>query len=383
MLSKADYKAKSREIGGVYREYFGRHYPAMTLVEVKRLYDDDCAIEIEGVAVLDVGLGAQTWPHPPTLGPPMQRRAVHARHRPGIPRQRVTTGLAFDGHRIAAYRGVVRGITVRSRNVVATIGATVQTLFGGNISLYTALCERAREEAFELMRDHAAAIGANAIVAMRYDANDVAPGVTEVLAYGTAAVIEAGGDAAGDSRLGAAARRSRTRRALDPQAPRPDRRRPGLPPGRRLTRAGSPSLHSARGRQVRGSVRVSPRAPRRGPAPGEHETYYRYTVLGYVKDAAGKQGSGISVELVSEKTGFSYLGETDGSGLYVIVTRLGDESVGERLRLRAGSQTVTVLAQFDPDDHTRERGTRVDFDGPKPVETPSAFAATLKRFLDE
>ena len=120
-----------------------------------------------------------------------------------------------------------------------------------------------------------------------------------------------------------------------------------------------------------------------GPAPGEHETYYRYTVLGYVKDASGKQGAGISVELVREKTGFSYLAETDSSGLYVIVARLGDESVGERLRLRAGSQTVTVLAQFDPKDHTRERGTRVDFDGRKPVETPSAFAATLKRFLDE
>ena len=67
----------------------------------------------------------------------------------------------------------------------------------------------------------------------------------------------------------------------------------------------------------------------------------------------------------------------------MIVARLGDESVGERLRLRAGSQTVTVLAQFDPKDHTRERGTRVDFDGRKPVETPSAFAATLKRFLNE
>lgn len=120
-----------------------------------------------------------------------------------------------------------------------------------------------------------------------------------------------------------------------------------------------------------------------GKAPGEHETYYRYTVLGYVKDASGKQGAGISVELLREKTGFSYLAETDSAGLYVIVARLGDESVGERLRLRAGIQTVTVLAQFDPNDHTRERGTRVDFDGRKPVETPSAFAATLKRFLDK
>jgi len=117
-------------------------------------------------------------------------------------------------------------------------------------------------------------------------------------------------------------------------------------------------------------------------ASAEHETYYRYTVLGYVKDAAGKRG-GIPVELVREKTGFSYLAETDSSGLYVIVARLGDESLGERLRLRVGSQTLTVLAEFDPDDHTRERGTRVDFGDAKPVETPSAFAATLKRFLDE
>jgi len=120
-----------------------------------------------------------------------------------------------------------------------------------------------------------------------------------------------------------------------------------------------------------------------GKAPGEHEAYYRYTVLGYVKDGSGNQGTGVSVELVREKTGFSYLAETDSSGLYVIVARLGDESVGERLRLRAGSQTVTVFARFDPKDHSRERGTRVDFGGPTPVETPSAFAATLKRFLNE
>jgi len=104
--------------------------------------------------------------------------------------QWVTTALVFEGYRIAQHRGVVRGITVRSRNVVVNIGAWVQTLFGGNITLYTELCERARQEAFDLMREHAAAVGANAIVSMRYDANDVAPGVTEVLAYGTAVVIE-------------------------------------------------------------------------------------------------------------------------------------------------------------------------------------------------
>jgi len=107
-----------------------------------------------------------------------------------VPPQRVTTGLEFEGHRIVAYRGVVRGITVRSRNIFANIGALLQTLVGGNITLYTELCERARQDAFDLMREHAEAIGANAIVSMRYDANDVAAGVTEVLAYGTAVVIE-------------------------------------------------------------------------------------------------------------------------------------------------------------------------------------------------
>jgi uncharacterized protein YbjQ (UPF0145 family) len=108
-----------------------------------------------------------------------------------IQSQWVTTAPAFDGYRITQHRGVVRGITVRSRNLVANFGARIQTLFGGNITLYSALCERAREEAFDLMREHAAAVGANAVVGMRYDANDVAPGVTEVLAYGTAVVIEA------------------------------------------------------------------------------------------------------------------------------------------------------------------------------------------------
>jgi uncharacterized protein YbjQ (UPF0145 family) len=104
--------------------------------------------------------------------------------------QWVTTALGFDGYRVASSRGIVRGITVRSRNLVVNFGAWIQTLFGGNITLYTELCEHARQEAFDLMREHAAAVGANAIVSMRYDANDVAPGVTEVLAYGTAVVIE-------------------------------------------------------------------------------------------------------------------------------------------------------------------------------------------------
>ena len=104
--------------------------------------------------------------------------------------QWVTTALGFDGYRVTHNRGVVRGITVRSRNLIVNLGATIQTLFGGNITLYTELCERARQEAFELMLEHASQMGANAVVAMRYDANDVAAGVTEVLAYGTAVVIE-------------------------------------------------------------------------------------------------------------------------------------------------------------------------------------------------
>ena len=106
---------------------------------------------------------------------------------------RVTTAMGFEGHRIVQHRGVVRGIVVRSRSVVGTIGASIQTLFGGNITLYTELCERARQDAFDLMLQHGTEVGANAIIAMRYDANDVADGVTEVLAYGTAVVIEPAG----------------------------------------------------------------------------------------------------------------------------------------------------------------------------------------------
>jgi uncharacterized protein YbjQ (UPF0145 family) len=107
-----------------------------------------------------------------------------------IQSQWVTTAFGFEGYRTTANRGVVRGITVRSRSVIGSIGASIQTLFGGNITLYTALCERAREEAFDIMVQHGAQVGANAIIGMRYDANEIAQGVTEVLAYGTAVVIE-------------------------------------------------------------------------------------------------------------------------------------------------------------------------------------------------
>ena len=102
-----------------------------------------------------------------------------------------TTAFALEGYRTKQTLGVVRGVTVRSRSVFGTIGASLQTLVGGNITLYTELCENARADAFNLLLEHAAESGANAIVGMRYDANEVAPGVTEVLAYGTAVVVEA------------------------------------------------------------------------------------------------------------------------------------------------------------------------------------------------
>ena len=102
----------------------------------------------------------------------------------------VTTAFTIDGYRIVRNLGIVRGITVRSRSIIGNIGAGIQTLFGGNISLLQQLCERARQEAFMLMMQHAAEHGANAVVGMRYDANEVMSGVTEVLAYGTAVVVE-------------------------------------------------------------------------------------------------------------------------------------------------------------------------------------------------
>jgi uncharacterized protein YbjQ (UPF0145 family) len=102
----------------------------------------------------------------------------------------VTTAFGFDGYRIARNLGVVRGITVRSRSVVGNFVGGLQTLVGGNITIFTELCEHAREEAFLLMVQHAQQVGANAIIGMRYDANDVMEGVTEVLAYGTAVVVE-------------------------------------------------------------------------------------------------------------------------------------------------------------------------------------------------
>ncbi len=107
-----------------------------------------------------------------------------------IPHTMTTTQFELDGYQVVRSLGIVRGIIVRSRSLVGTIGASLQTLIGGNITLLTQLCEKTREDAFELMLQHAAQIGANAVVGMRYDATEVMQGVTEVLAYGTAVVVE-------------------------------------------------------------------------------------------------------------------------------------------------------------------------------------------------
>ncbi|MBP6822689.1 MAG: YbjQ family protein [Acidobacteria bacterium] len=102
----------------------------------------------------------------------------------------VTTAFELPGFRVIRNLGVVRGITVRSRSIFGTLGGSLQTLVGGNISLFTQLCEKARAEAFEILIQHASEIGANAIIGARYDANEVMGGVTEVLAYGTAVIVE-------------------------------------------------------------------------------------------------------------------------------------------------------------------------------------------------
>jgi uncharacterized protein YbjQ (UPF0145 family) len=102
----------------------------------------------------------------------------------------VTTNTQLEGYRVVKNLGVVRGIIVRSRSIIGNLGAVIQMIFGGNISLYTELCEQTRRDAYEIMIQHAEKIGANAILAFRYDATEIASGVTEVLAYGTAVVVE-------------------------------------------------------------------------------------------------------------------------------------------------------------------------------------------------
>jgi uncharacterized protein YbjQ (UPF0145 family) len=103
---------------------------------------------------------------------------------------KVTTAFELPGQRVVQNFGIVRGIIVRSRSIVGSIGAALQTLFGGNITLYTQLCERARDDAYQLMLRHAREMGANAVIGVRYDATEIGAGISEVLAYGTAVRVE-------------------------------------------------------------------------------------------------------------------------------------------------------------------------------------------------
>jgi uncharacterized protein YbjQ (UPF0145 family) len=112
----------------------------------------------------------------------------------------VTTAFELPGYRVTQNLGMVRGITVRSRSVFGSLGASLQTVVGGNITMWTEMCEQARREAFEIMLEHAAALGANAVIGMRYDANEISQGVAEVLAYGTAVVVEPLAEARNDDR---------------------------------------------------------------------------------------------------------------------------------------------------------------------------------------
>ncbi|MFI5271930.1 MAG: YbjQ family protein [Ktedonobacterales bacterium] len=111
---------------------------------------------------------------------------------PAFDHSQVTSAFVLPGRTIVANYGLVRGIIVRSRSVVGNIGASFQTLFGGNISIYTELCERARREAYEIMIQHAAQLGANAVIGVRYDATEITSGVSEVLCYGTAVTVTPG-----------------------------------------------------------------------------------------------------------------------------------------------------------------------------------------------
>ena len=117
------------------------------------------------------------------------------------------------------------------------------------------------------------------------------------------------------------------------------------------------------------------------PAAADHEVFYRYVVLGYVKDARGKPVAGREVELVRQKTSFSYLADTDHTGFFVIVAQLGDESAGEPLTLRVGAARTRITARFDPANHTDERGTRVDLDGARWTERTAWFRSTLVNYL--
>ena len=122
----------------------------------------------------------------------MQQRVPYAVSPPrySVSHQMVTTAFELPNYHVVQNLGVVRGIVVRSRNVFATLGATLQVIVGGNITVWTTLCEQTRNDAFEIMIQHATEIGANAIIGARYDTTELAQGVTEVLAYGTAVIVE-------------------------------------------------------------------------------------------------------------------------------------------------------------------------------------------------
>jgi len=107
-----------------------------------------------------------------------------------VSHQMVTTTFELPNYRVVQNLGVVRGIVVRSRNIFATIGASLQTIVGGNITVWTSLCEQTRADAFEIMIQHATELGANAVIGARYDTTEISQGVTEVLAYGTAVIVE-------------------------------------------------------------------------------------------------------------------------------------------------------------------------------------------------
>jgi uncharacterized protein YbjQ (UPF0145 family) len=122
-------------------------------------------------------------------GGSMSTQQTYTPNTTGVQPQFVTTALVIDGYEIVKDLGVVRGITVRSRSIFGTIGAGLQTIVGGNITILTELCEKTRLEAWQLMVRHANELGANAVIAARYDATEIMNGVTEVLAYGTAVII--------------------------------------------------------------------------------------------------------------------------------------------------------------------------------------------------
>ena len=117
------------------------------------------------------------------------------------------------------------------------------------------------------------------------------------------------------------------------------------------------------------------------PAAAEHTVYYRYVVLGFVKDAQGKLVRDREVDVVRDKTGLGYSGATDQTGFYMIVVRLADESDGETLTVRVGKLTTRITVHFDPANHVDDRGTRVDLDGAKFIERTAAFRPTLTRYM--